>query len=995
MKKTKKISKWRKALRISLWTILSLFLLLVAGISFLIHFIVTPEKLTPQLVQIVNENIDGRFECAKAELTFFSTFPYLGVEIHGGKLSSESGTLLEIGSCKTTFNAKKLYKDHVIDIKNITLRNTTLNLSIDENGNSDWDHIIAFKSDSTETDSTSDFTIQELHLKKLKLDNIHINYINEQTHDLLTIDSLTAGFKMKYLKDHFMCDLTASVPSIDLMKDSIVMLRHSSIGINTTLDFLQKERKLIFEKGGITVNGIDLTVEGSLQTDTIAHKINTDLVLHLKAPDLRSVLALIPEKIIQKEKIDIKGKVNFETTIKGYYGKDDYPTTVLNMSIGDGQFKYKDYPGSINHIATDLNLTIDFNNKKKSQLTLKTLDVRGLGIGLSGTAKVTDLLQHPFLETKLKGNIDLTKLHDVIPFHPDITADGIVNLNIETSFDVKEVKEQDLSSLFAKGTMIANDLNINLPKDSVSLKIKRLDFDSHYESEKVAVGNIQITDALTLSKQYGRLIIDSLGLDFKLNRIDSNKSTLSTKIQTGNITYNKGRRQRIKWMGGDITANLETYKNDPLKNVITSTFQLDSLGVYYNKRFVGINNGKYRVKLQKNNDQQWEPMGGIHFTKLIAYSPTFKMPVKMENSTLTIKKELIELKNSHVIFGHSDIVLTGFIDNAMGLSNNNGRKTTGKLTVQSGYLDANELMGVFTTLTDNNQDTTLNDEPEILVNEAIPDSLQEKHVFKLPGNLDFTFKTNINKLRYGHMDLEDIHGIVVIKDGNVQLSDFKMKTLAADLSSNITYTYLNEKEAEVNFEFNIHDIEMDKLSEMLPFLDTLFPITKSFEGQVDFRIKGKSKLDEYLMINTPTLNGIAALQAKNIMVFDSETFRELAKTLMFKSKEKNPIEELNMEMLIHDNKLELLPSYVEIDRYKLAVGGIQNIDFSYDYHISVLKSPIPFKTGVDVTGVYDNFKIRLSKAKYKSYFTDNERLQRKADSSVIKQKEDILNQLNF
>ena len=42
---------------------------------------------------------------------------------------------------------------------------------------------------------------------------------------------------------------------------------------------------------------------------------------------------------------------------------------------------------------------------------------------------------------------------------------------------------------------------------------------------------------------------------------------------------------------------------------------------------------------------------------------------------------------------------------------------------------------------------------------------------------------------------------------------------------------------------------------------------------------------------------------------------------------------------------------------------------NFDYHISVLKSPIPIKLGVNITGNLDKMKIRLGKAKYKDDVT--------------------------
>ena len=54
------------------------------------------------------------------------------------------------------------------------------------------------------------------------------------------------------------------------------------------------------------------------------------------------------------------------------------------------------------------------------------------------------------------------------------------------------------------------------------------------------------------------------------------------------------------------------------------------------------------------------------------------------------------------------------------------------------------------------------------------------------------------------------------------------------------------------------------------------------------------------------------------------------------------------------------------DRYKAAVSGVQRLDMSFDYHISVLKSPIPFRLGVNIFGTLDKFKFRIGRARYKN-----------------------------
>lgn len=81
------------------------------------------------------------------------------------------------------------------------------------------------------------------------------------------------------------------------------------------------------------------------------------------------------------------------------------------------------------------------------------------------------------------------------------------------------------------------------------------------------------------------------------------------------------------------------------------------------------------------------------------------------------------------------------------------------------------------------------------------------------------------------------------------------------------------------------------------------------------------------------------------------------------------IDSISMEMIMEDNKVMVFPFRVSIDRYVVGVGGTQNLDMSFNYHISVLKSPVPFKLGLNISGMPDKIKFRLAKAKYKDIFT--------------------------
>ena len=74
-----------------------------------------------------------------------------------------------------------------------------------------------------------------------------------------------------------------------------------------------------------------------------------------------------------------------------------------------------------------------------------------------------------------------------------------------------------------------------------------------------------------------------------------------------------------------------------------------------------------------------------------------------------------------------------------------------------------------------------------------------------------------------------------------------------------------------------------------------------------------------------------------------------------------------MEGVIKDNTIEVFPFVVELDRYTLALSGLHNLDMSFKYHASIIRSPMVFKIGVDMYGPnFDKMKFRIGKPKYKN-----------------------------
>lgn len=90
------------------------------------------------------------------------------------------------------------------------------------------------------------------------------------------------------------------------------------------------------------------------------------------------------------------------------------------------------------------------------------------------------------------------------------------------------------------------------------------------------------------------------------------------------------------------------------------------------------------------------------------------------------------------------------------------------------------------------------------------------------------------------------------------------------------------------------------------------------------------------------------------------------------------VDSLEVYALVSESTVDVLPFPISIDRYSAVVGGSQTFDpetfdLDYNYHVSVLKSPLPFKAGIDISGNLDNFDYKVSKAKLKKTDFDEQR----------------------
>jgi len=214
---------------------------------------------------------------------------------------------------------------------------------------------------------------------------------------------------------------------------------------------------------------------------------------------------------------------------------------------------------------------------------------------------------------------------------------------------------------------------------------------------------------------------------------------------------------------------------------------------------------------------------------------------------------------------------------------------------------------------------------------------------------------------------------VQVHDGVLLLDGLTFITPAARMQLTAMYRTPRTNHLFLGIDYHMMDIEIGELLTMIPDIDTLMPMLRSFGGKGEFHFAAETYLDSLYNVKKSTLRGSASIKGNNLVLMDGETFSEIAKKLRFNKKTENKVDSLSAEFTIFRNEIDVYPFLIVMDKYKAVVAGRHNLDMSFDYHISVVDCPLPIKLGVDIKGDVDNLSYKLAKCRYAEYFRPTSR----------------------
>ncbi|MCH4551192.1 AsmA family protein [Aestuariibaculum lutulentum] len=989
------MKKWIKRISIAL---LSIVLLVFLVIAIVLNVIVTPEKVTPKALELLNQDLLGKVDCERIELTYFSSFPKFSLQLTNGALLPnkdfyKQDTLISFKKAKVNLSVFGLIKKSKEAVHSIELNSPKLFFYVDSLGNSNWNNLAKISPDTTSA-SKEKKTIKasEIYIPKIIITNAEAHAVDGLSKLNYAVENLNLFIKSKTTNTSIKLNIEKNSDRISLLKTGKRPYNLDHVSVTSNLELTFADTLLTIKNSDVAINDVHFENKGYVKFFPHHKKIKVNIDSELSTKSLKNIANTIPPRFLSQEGLKAKGSVDLKTHTEGIYSKDSFPVVNSYFKLDNGSIAYKKFNGEIEDMNADIHTYINLNSPEESFSEIKTFNILGTGINVDVSGDIKQLTKQPIVNLQSIADIDFNTITNNFPVHPSIKLNGTIHSDLMAEFNSADLEDFHFSKVNLDALLEVNDLQLSSQKDSALISSDHINFKIHKgeDAAKLLKSTLTINNTVAKYKQWLDTSMKQVNIDFKA---DDKPTTLpqfkaDIKFQNFEMQATDSIYSYIK----TLKMNAEFIpKSDKHSAHMTSEIATDSLTLSQKTAFVTIMGAQTQLKVTKTPSNLWEPSGNLSFKSIYAHAPEYVYNLKTSQSGIAFVNDDITLNRTKINFGDTDMTLTGELKHARGFQN--GELVTANLKVESNFTDANQLMLALAPPETGEIVTAKN---EVVIDSVKAASATGKRIFRIPKQCDFKFSTYVKAFRMGFINMNDIQGEMTVKDGVVNMNSIKLTTLSANMDAYMKYNPQSNTEASLDFRFYISQIDMNQINDVVPVMDTLFPAIKSFEGKADFRIKGNVLLNENLDFKLPTLRGVAALKARNIMVVNDPAFNDVAKAISFKPKQKNPVKTFDVEIEFKEGEVDILPALLEVDKYRIALGGVQRLDMSYEYHVSVLKSPIPIKMGVDISGSnFSEHHIKLVKAKYKYYFTDKERLIKKADASVFDDKERILKTLDF
>ncbi|MFO8067992.1 MAG: AsmA-like C-terminal region-containing protein [Bacteroidales bacterium] len=290
---------------------------------------------------------------------------------------------------------------------------------------------------------------------------------------------------------------------------------------------------------------------------------------------------------------------------------------------------------------------------------------------------------------------------------------------------------------------------------------------------------------------------------------------------------------------------------------------------------------------------------------------------------LNFSPQFVELSSFKAFIGQSDISATGRINNLLGFVLND-EMLTGRFNTQSKFINLNQFVA---------EDETPATEEKPGEAEDIAEPV-EMSVFEVPANINFTLKSNFDKLIFDNIEMTKVNGTVKISDQSVMLNDLKMNLLDGEMTMNGMYSSKDIENPKIDFDLDIKSFDIQKSFNTFNTFASLAPIGKYSHGKFSSNLKIRSLLDEKMSPVLNSMSGSGKFASNNVRIENSNSLLKIAEQLKMDRFKNLAVNDVLVFFEFNDGLLEVKPFDIKFGKSTAEVSGYHSFDQTINYAVN-------------------------------------------------------------
>ena len=685
-------------------------------------------------------------------------------------------------------------------------------------------------------------------------------------------------------------------------------------------------------------------------------------------------------------KVKTDAVLDLDAHCDGALAKGRLPRINARLQVPDAYVDYEGF-GRRGQVSLDVDANTDEDLKLDLELNRVLLDIVGARIDLKGTAAdVTG--EDPFfaIDGKIRARVDsLTKAFTA---EQGITGTGAITASLSGQARMSQLSLAKIGNADIKGNAVIRDLSVDDTKDKLKAWVQKADLTLETKGNRIDDNMRRGARVLALTARLDTLDATYKGGTYVRGKdIDIQAQNSAARVRSGangvllrnfkfDVTANKHqlaesttRRlnrlldslQRV-WPGVPRDSLMAKYRQSHPRRNFPAWMQSD-----FRNRDIHVNLSDAVRQYYRN----WDFSGNVSLEQARLLVPAFPLQTQVQDLRGAVTNDRVDLKNITVEAGESNLTAQGTLANLRRSLLSRGTMEL-DATVSSDHLDANELMRAYDYYAHYDPQPSMERASDEALEEAmataeLPDSSSSR-LLVVPGNLNARVSLEASDIRYDSLEVSWAAADLEMKQRTLQVTNALAATNMGEIHFEGFYATRSKRDIKTGFDLNLVDVTAEKVISLFPAVDTLVPMLRSFAGDLNCELAATAEVDTLMQLVLPSIDGVLRISGKDLSIDgDTPEFKRIAKMLAFRNKNGAYVNEMGVTGMVRENVMEVFPFVMGVDRYTLALSGLQHLDESFTYHLSAIKSPLLVKFGINIWGDdFDHIRYGLSRAKYRS-----------------------------